>query len=187
MNRLPDTTVLLPIDIQQAFNNPSWGERNNPDAERRAAELLAAWREKKLPIIHVQHVNPRAGSLFNPGTIGARPKPEAEPLEGEPVITKDVNSAFIGTDLEKRLREQGITTIVTFGLTTDHCVSTTTRMGGNLGFNVFVVEDASATHERTSPSGKHYTAQEMHDTALASLSGEFATVVSTADVLGAIG
>lgn len=186
MNRLPRTTVLLPIDIQQAFNNPAWGERNNPDAERRAAELIAAWRQNGLPIIHVHHINPRAGSLFNPGAQGSLVKPEAAPLDGEPVVTKDVNSAFIGTDLESRLRSQGITTIVTFGLTTDHCVSTTTRMAGNLGFEVYVVEDATATHERTSPSGRHYTAHEMHDTALASLNGEFAKIVSSAEVLDAL-
>jgi len=187
MHRLPPNTALVVIDVQQAFNDPSWGRRNNPDAEQRAADLLRAWRADRRPVIHVRHVNPRPGSLFNPGGPGVPPKPEASSEPGEPVIEKDVNSAFIGTDLEARLRSQGITAVVVFGLTTDHCVSTTARMAGNLGFDTYVVADATATFERTSPGGRHYTAEEMHDTALTSLSGEFATVVDTADVLAALG
>ncbi len=120
------------------------------------------------PIIHVQHVNPKAGSLFNPELPGVAIKAEATPLSGELLISKDVNSAFIGTDLEKRLRQMGATTLVIVGITTDHCVSTTTRMAGNLGFAVYVVSDATVTFERTGHDGTHFTAEQMHDTALAS-------------------
>ncbi len=186
MDRLPPDAALVPIDVQQAFDDPRWGQRNNPGAEARGADLLRAWRASGRPVVHVRHVNPRPGSLFNPDGPGVPPKPEARPEAGEPVITKDVNSAFIGTDLEARLRSAGITTLVLFGLTTDHCVSTTARMAGNLGFDTYVVADATATFERTAPGGRHYTADEMHDTALTSLSGEFATVVDTADVLAAL-
>ena len=112
--------------------------------------------------------------------------PEALPLPGEPVIQKNVNSAFIGTDLEARLRASGADTVVLSGLTTDHCVSTTARMAANLGFATYVVSDATATFERTSPDGRHYTAEEMHDSAITSLNGEFATIVDTVDVLGAL-
>ena len=183
---LPIQTVLLVIDVQMAFENPSWGQRNNPLAEQRISDLIAAWREDKRPLIHVQHVNPRPGSLFNPGSPGVAIKAEAMPLPGEPLISKDVNSAFIGTDLEKRLRSMGVSTIVVVGITTDHCVSTTTRMAGNLGFTTYVVSDATVTFERTGPDGIRYTAEQMHDTALASLHGEFATVVTTQDVLAAL-
>lgn len=187
MTQLPANTALIVIDVQQAFDDPSWGARNNPQAEDNVAALLSAWRRTGQPLYHVQHRSQRPGSLFNPDGPGFRVKPQAQPLPGEPVIYKNVNSSFIGTDLEQRLREAGITTVVTCGITTDHCVSTTTRMAGNFGFETYVVSDATATFERTGPDGRHYTAQEMHDTALASLHGEFATVVTTAAVIAALG
>jgi len=76
--------------------------------------------------------------------------------------------------------------VVIVGITTDHCVSTTTRMAGNLGFSTFIISDATATFERIGPDGRHYSADEMHDTALASLNEEFAMVASTQQVLGAL-
>ena len=186
MNKLSPHTALVLIDVQQAFNDPSWGRRNNPDAERRIAELLAAWRAAGHPLFHIQHRRERPASLFYVDGPGFPFKPEAQPLAGEPVLHKDVNSAFIGTDLETRLRAAGVTALVIAGLTTDHCVSTTTRMAGNLGFETFIVGDASATFERGGPDGRHYSAEQMHDVALASLHGEFATVVSTREVVAAL-
>jgi nicotinamidase-related amidase len=185
MQQLPANAALIVIDVQQAFDDPSWGERNNPQAEDKVAALLAAWREKRRPLFHIQHRSQRANSLFHPDAPGFRVKPQAQPLAGEPVLYKNVNSSFIGTDLEQRLRDAGIGTVVICGITTDHCVSTTTRMAGNFGFDSFIVSDATATFERTGPDGRHYTAQQMHDSALASLHGEFATVVSTGDVIAA--
>lgn len=186
MKPLPKDAVLVLIDVQQAFNNPKWGQRNNPGAEANISRLLSEWRANRGRVIHVHHRNPRSGSLFNPGSPGVEVKPEAIPIEGEPVLFKDVNSAFIGTDLEQRLRAAGATALVFVGMTTDHCVSTTTRMAGNLGFAAYVVSDATATFERTGPDGRHFSAELMHDSALASLNHEFADVVTTAEVLEAL-
>ncbi len=183
MQPLPHSTALIVIDVQQAFNNPIWGQRNNPQAEQRVAELLDAWRRRSMPIVHIQHRNPEPGSLFNPDGPGVAVKPEAEPLPGEPVLFKRVNSAFIGTDLEDRLRRGQIANVVVVGITTDHCCSTTARMAANLGFTTYFVTDATATFERTSPTGRHYSAEEMHETAVTSLSGEFATIVTAEDVM----
>ncbi|SMB97397.1 cysteine hydrolase family protein [Deinococcus hopiensis] len=182
----PQTALVL-IDVQQGFDAPSWGMRNNPHAEERIAELLEAWRQSRRPIWHVQHISREPNSPLRPGQDGVRFKPLAEPRPGETVIQKHVNSAFIGTDLKEQLRAAGVTSVVITGLTTDHCVSTTTRMAGNLGFRVLLPEDATATFGRTGPDGRHFWAHEIHGVHLASLNGEFATVTDTASVLAALG
>jgi nicotinamidase-related amidase len=175
--------ALLVVDVQQGLDDPHWGARNNPGAERQIAALLGAWREAKWPVIHVQHMSQRPSSPLRPDRPGNAFKPEALPLDGEPIFRKTVNSAFIGTALDAHLRTEGISSLVIVGLTTDHCVSTTVRMAGNLGFEVVVVEDATATFERTGPDGTHHSADEMHRVALASLHDEFAQVQSARDVL----
>jgi nicotinamidase-related amidase len=179
MNKLPEDTVLIVVDVQKAFDHPSWGKRNNSNAEANIAEILGRWRAAKRPIIHVHHRSSRPEGLFHPDSPGFEVKREGLPLEGEAVLFKSVNSSFIGTGLEQRLREQGVATLVIVGLTTDHCVSTTTRMAGNLGFATYLVADATATFERRGPDGRHFSAEEIHDTALASLHEEFATVINT--------
>ena len=171
--------TLLVIDVQRAFDDPAWGERNNPGAEAKVAEALAGWREHGAPVIHVRHSSAEPDGTFVPGTEAFEFKPEAEPLDGEPVITKDVNSAFIGTDLEERLRSAGVSAVAVVGLTTDHCCSTTARMAANLGFDTWVLGDAMATFARRAPDGELIGAQEMHRTALASLHEEFAEVLDT--------
>lgn len=177
--------ALLLIDVQLGLDEPRWGARNNPHAERRIADLLAAWRAAGRPVLHAQHASLEPDSPLRADAPGHAFKVEALPLAGEPVFRKHVNSAFIGTDLEAHLRAHAIEALVVVGITTDHCVSTTVRMAGNLGFTVTVVEDATATFERRGPDGIHYSADLMHRAALASLHGEFAIVRSTRDVLDA--
>lgn len=176
-----NSAVLIVIDVQQAFNHPRWGKRNNPGAEGNIAKLLSDWRKTKPPIIHIHHSNPNPKSLFNGN--GLEVKREAKPLNNEPVLFKSVNSGFIGTDLEERLRSMEAKKLILVGITTDHCVSTTARMAGNYGFDTYVVSDATATFERTGPNERHYSPEEMHDSALASLNGEFASIVNTSDLM----
>jgi nicotinamidase-related amidase len=179
-------TALIVIDTQMGFNDPKWGSRNNPDAEANIAQLLAAWRDAHLPVVHVHHDSVSPKGIFRPGTPGHRAKPEATPLKGEPVYHKSVNSAFIGTHLEADLRRRGITTLVITGLTTNHCVSTTTRMAGNLGFETYLVSNATATFERAHLDGRMRSADEVHLAALSDIHGEFATVVDTLEVLASL-
>jgi nicotinamidase-related amidase len=175
--------ALLLIDVQRGLDAPGWGERNNPDAERRMLALLTAWRTAGLPVIHVQHDSVEPESPLRPDRPGNALKPGFEPAAGEPLFRKTANSAFIGTGLEAHLRAAGLRSLVVAGLTTDHCVSTTVRMAGNLGFDVILVGDATATFGRTGPGGESWTADQMHGSALASLHGEFARVVDADELL----
>lgn len=177
--------ALIVVDVQNGFDVPGWGARNNPDAEAKVALLLAHWRHTGRPIHHVHHHSKTADGKFRPGTHGATVKVEAAPMVGEPVYIKQVNSAFIGTRLEQDLREAGVGTVVVAGLTTNHCVSTTVRMASNLGFETFVVCDATAAFERAALDGSMRPAAEVHASALSDLAGEFATVAETAEVIAA--
>jgi nicotinamidase-related amidase len=183
---VPPGAALLLIDVQQGFDDPVWGSRNNPDAERAAAALLAAWRERGWPVVHVQHDAVEPGSPLTPGQPGHAHKPEVAPRPGEAVVHKSVNSAFIGTDLQERLTALQVPGLVVVGLTTDHCVSTSVRMAGNLGFDTWLVADACAAHDRVGADGERYAAQLVHEVALASLHDEFATVVESGAVLAAL-
>jgi nicotinamidase-related amidase len=178
--------ALVLIDWQLGMDDPRWGHRNNPDAEANAARLLAVWRDAGLPIYHVQHLSREPDSVFRPERPGSAIKDMLRPMPGEPVVQKDVNSAFIGTDLEVQLRSAGIQVVVLTGMQTDHCVSTTARMAGNLGFITYVVADATATFDRPGPEGASYPAEQVHEINLASLKGEFANIVDTADLVSAV-
>lgn len=182
--------ALILIDLQTGFDSPFWGARNNPDAENNAARLLAHWRNAGGPLFHVRHLSTTKGSPLEAGTDGAAFKPLTQPQGIEPVIEKTVNSAFIGTDLEARLRTTGITDLVICGLTTPHCVSTTSRMAANLGFGVTLAHDACAAFVRNADMGwksgaAALTAQQIHDSAIAHLHGEFVTAETTAAIIEA--
>lgn len=183
---LGPTAALLVIDVQRGFDDPAWGPRNNPGAEANVARLIAAWRGAGAPVVHVHHDSPDPAGRFRLGGPGHAPKPEAEPAPGEAVYRKRVNSAFIGTGLEADLRRDGIDTLVIVGLTTNHCVSTTARMAGNLDFRTLVVADAAAAFERPGMDGRRWPAEAVHDAALSDLRDEFAQVVDTAAVLAAL-
>jgi nicotinamidase-related amidase len=140
---------------------------------------LKLWRDNNLPVFHIKHCSSSPNSLLNETNAGNEFQDIVKPIGGEPVIKKNVNSAFIGTDLKEQLDNAAISKLVIAGLTTDHCVSTTTRMAGNFGFETFLVSDATATFNKTGLDGQSYSAELIHETALASLNNEFASVVTT--------
>jgi nicotinamidase-related amidase len=176
-----DRPALLLIDIQKGFDNIKYwgGQRNNPSAENNAAELLKIWRLNRLPIFHIQHCSMNLKSPLHETNAGNEFTDITKPIGKEPIIKKNVNSAFIGTDLKERLDNEKISKLVIVGLTTDHCISTTTRMAGNFGYDTFLVSDATATFNKKGVDGQNFSAELIHETALASLNDEFATVVTT--------
>jgi nicotinamidase-related amidase len=179
-------TALLIIDVQKAIDDPEWskeGPRNNLDAERNIARLLERWRKCSRPIFHVRHDSIKPISPYRTDQPGNAFKLEARPAEGEPVIAKKTNNAFIGTDLEQRLRGAGITTLAVAGVITNNSVEATVRMAGNLGFNTFLVEDAAFTFARRDYNGILRSAEEVHAMSLANLNGEYCRVVTTDELL----
>ncbi len=177
-------TALIVVDVQRAFDDAEyWGRRNNPACEANVVRLIEAWRAKGRPLVFVRHDSDEEVSPLRPDEPGNAFKPE---VSGEPdlLVTKQVNSAFYGSpDLDAWLRERGISSFALCGITTNHCVETTARMGGNLGYDVLFVLDACATFDRVGPDGEVVTAEELTRATAASLHDEFATVVSTRDLL----
>jgi nicotinamidase-related amidase len=184
--KVPADAVLVVIDVQKAIDHPSWGVRNNPDAERNIAALLRVWRGAGRPVYHIRHDSTESQSHYRPGQPGNDFKPEAMPQPGEIVIVKRTNSAFIGTDLEARLRAAGHKRLVIAGVITNNSVEATVRMAGNLGFETYLVEDATFTLARRDWNGVERTADDVHAMSLANLDGEYCTVVKTRDVLDAM-
>lgn len=179
-------TALLLIDVQRGFEQTDYwgGQRNNPDAELKMFKLLELWRAQNIPVIHIKHDSTNPDSPLRPGQIGNQIKSEVFPRVDEVLFTKNVNSAFIGTSLENYLRQQDIRQLVICGFITDHCISTTARMAANLGFEVTIVDDATATFDREF-QGKVYRAEDIHTYHLLSLQGEFAEIISTKHLIRA--
>jgi nicotinamidase-related amidase len=180
--------ALIIVDVQKAFDEIEAGgrPRNNPHALDRIVALAAAFRAAGAPVIHVRHASRNPASPFRPDRPGHAVKDEVREQPGDVVIVKQVNSAFIGTDLEARLCRTGVQTIVIVGATTNHCVETTARMGGNLGFDVRLVADATWAFDLIGPNGDHHAAADVHRMTLANLHGEFAEIVGSSDVIAAL-
>ena len=181
-------TALILIDVQMAF--VEWERagkrRNNPDAVDNMARLLDAFRHGGLAVFHIRHASTEKDSALRPERSGYQPIPQTREQPGEPVLVKHVNSSFIGTDLEQRLRAAGHRTLAIAGITTNHCVETTTRMAGNLGFDAQLVSDACYTFDRVGFDGQPESAEAIHAMTMSNLNGEFATIVTTDAVIATV-
>ncbi len=188
MSEISNNTALLLIDIQKGLDDHEFygGNRNNPNAEKNMAAILQRWRELGLSVFHVHHSSRNPDSPLHPSKPGFAVKGGFGPSSGEPSYTKDVNSAFIGTSLKEDLRKAGIDTVVIVGLTTNHCISTSTRMASNLDFKTYLISDATATFDRKALNGSIIPSETVHQTELASLNEEFATVLTTEQLLSRI-
>jgi nicotinamidase-related amidase len=175
--------ALLVVDMQLGFNDRRWGRRNNPGAESQAMRLMHHWRSSGRQVVIVRHDSTDPGSPLFPEHPGNAFKPGFEPCEGDWLIGKRVNSAFIDTELQPRLRAAGIVGVTLVGLTTDQCVSTTARMASNLGFATTVAEDACACFGQTSIDGRKVLAETMHLAHLTTLHSEFARVARVNDLV----
>jgi nicotinamidase-related amidase len=182
----PDArTALIPIDMQRGFDLPPHRPLSNPGLDANGSRLLAHWRRQGWPIVHVKHDSIHADSNLHPGHPGNALREGFEPQAGEPLVGKSVNCAFVGTDLELRLRRLKVERVVLFGLYADMCVSTTARIAANLGFDTIVVADACASIDLPGLDGVVIPGEQIFRAHLATLNAEFAKVVTTSDLVPA--
>ncbi len=182
INRLK--TALIIVDVQTGFADTTWwGPRNNPDAEANIAALLAQWQSTSQPVVFIRHDSTTAGSPLSPGQPG---NDFQDILTGAPdlLVRKSVNSSFHGTpDLHAWLQDNAVEAIVVCGITTNHCCETTARVGSNLGYQVLFPLDATYTFDRCAPDGTVVPAEDIAYMTAVNLHQEFATIVTTVDLL----
>lgn len=188
IERFGRSTALVVIDPQVGVDTLGhWGgergRRNNPAAERRIAELLAAWRRNGLPTFVTRHESLEPDSPLHPSSRGCSYKPGLGPTGSDEVVVKSVNGAFFGTDLELRLRRRGVSRLVVAGFFTNMCVETTVRTAGNLAYDTYLVHDACSTTNRVGPDGTDHDPETVHALSVASLHGEFCTSLSTVEAV----
>lgn len=181
---LNKNSALLLVDIQKAFLEKDYPGiiRNNEDAEFICGKILNKWRTLDLPVIHVRHSSTNPESKLHKSKPGFEFNDYVIPLKTEMVLTKKVNSAFIGTDLEDILFKGNINTLVIVGMTTNHCISTTVRMSGNLGFNTYLISDSTACYNAKAMNGEVIDCNTIYNATLASLQEEFATVIDSKEL-----
>jgi len=186
--KFDEQTCLLLIDVQVGVNVFEYwggpdGRRNNPDAEENMRALLAAFRSAGRQVAFTVHDSREADSPLKLSLDTGTQLPGLEPAANDIVVTKDVNSGFIGTSLEIQLRRAGIQRLVVAGFFTNICVETTVRMAGNLGFDTYLVADACATTNRVGPDGVDHDPELVHQISVASMHGEFCTAISSENAL----
>ena len=182
---LQANAALIIIDQQKGILQPRLGRRNNPQAEERIVDLLGFWRRSGRPVIHVQHLSREPDSVFWPEQEGVEFQQRFLPQDAEWLIQKQVPDAFCVGGLAARLREAGVGQLIIVGVATNNSVESTARSAGNLGFDTWVAEDACFTFDKADYFGTLRTAEEVHGMSLGNLQGEYATVVSAAQVLAA--
>lgn len=175
------SSALLVIDMQRAIDAPSWGKRNNPEAEQNIGSLLSHWRLRRQLVAHVRYESREQDSAFR--GAGLHFKECAVPQPGEKIVTKPGACAFIGTDLLPFLIANRIGTVVIAGVITNNSVEATARVAGELGFDTVVACDAAFTFGRKDFMGVFRSADEVHAMSLANLDGQYAKIRTTAQIL----
>lgn len=179
------TCALVVIDVQKGIDEEAhWGgNRNNPQAEENIQELLNLWRVNKQPVVIVKHDSVSGNSPFRPGQIGNELKDFLKVGTEEKLISKSTANAFINTDLKTYLDRHNIKEVVISGFVTNNSVEATARMAGDLGFKTIVVSDATACFDKIGLDGQKFSSALVHQLSLANLKDEYATILTTAEVI----
>ena len=176
--------ALLIIDIQRDYFAGGAYPLVEPDAATRTARrLLDDFRSGGEPVVHLQHVwDAPEATFMRPGTDGVEIHPLVEPVAGESVIKKAAPNGFVGTPLERHLRDAGVDGLVVGGMMSSMCVDATVRAAVDLGFDVTVVHDACAAPDLEF-GGRSIDGATVHAAFMAALADGYATVVSGEELL----
>lgn len=181
-------SALLLLEIQNDyFPNGRIPLEKCLEASSKAQTVLQAYRERKLPVIHVQHIStlPDAAYLL-PCTKGAEFYYTVQPVKNEMIIKKHYPNSFKDTPLLNHLIKNQINHLVVCGMMTHLAIDATVRAAYDLGFTCTVLHDTCATR----PLEFNHTmisAQNVHYAFLAALQPTYATVMSTEDFLQKMG
>ena len=172
--------ALLIIDIQNDYFQGGKAELVNPDkASRNAKLLLEYFREKNLPVIHIQHISNRPNAtFFIPDTIGSEIHDDVKPKDTEQIIIKHYPNSFRETELLDYLKSKNITDLVICGMMTHMCVDATSRAAKDFGYNIVLIGDACATKDQEI-NGQTVKAEEVQKSFLAALNYFYSTVKTT--------
>jgi nicotinamidase-related amidase len=177
-------TALLVIDIQNDYFPGGKMELEGAvEAAEKAADLLTCFREKKLPIIHIQHESVKKGAtFFLPETDGQKINDRVRPRENETIIVKNFPNSFIQTRLNEMLEDKKIKDLVITGMMTFMCVDATTRAATDMGFHCTLIDDATASRALTF-KGQHVTADQVKVAFLSALAMVCDRVISSEEFL----
>jgi len=177
-------TALLLLEIQNDyFPNGRIPLEKSLEASLKAQHMLQAYREKKLPIIHVQHISTHPDATYLlPCTKGAEFYSTVQPLKSETIIKKHYPNSFKDTMLLNHLIKNQINHLVICGMMTQLTVDATTRAGKDLGFTCTVLHDACAA-KQLDFNHNVISAQNVHYAFIAALQPAYATIISTEDFL----
>ena len=176
--------ALLIIDVQNDYFEGGRAELVNPlDALAHMETALALFRAAGLPVIYVQHISTRPGAgLFLPNTNGAAIHNRIAPRDGESVVVKHAPNSFYQTELAELLKAKDVGELVVCGMMSHMCVDTTVRACKDFGLAVTLLHDACATKDLVW-NGETIPARTVHAAFMASLSGMFASVIATDELV----
>ncbi|MDG4824000.1 isochorismatase family protein [Asanoa sp. WMMD1127] len=191
--------ALFVIDAQESFRQREiWRAGSNPDFVDNVNRLVDAFRAAGDTVIWVLHSEPGTGGVFDPVNGHVRLLDGLRvPGTGEPTMVKTSHNVFTTTNAGQFLTERRIFDLTVTGIRTEQCVETTARVGGDLGYAVTFVTDATLTfpiphRDATGASVDEILADPrtlgvdaIVERTERVLDGRFATVRTVADVLGA--
>lgn len=183
MTAKPNPLPLIILDVQDAIDQPVWDGKNNPGYLAVIQRLLAHWREKGWPVIHVKHDEPTPTSSYHTHGPWNAIKREVAPIAGEPVIAKEQNCAFIATELDAVLKDMGTDRLVLTGVVIHNSMDATVRAGKALGYRIILLSDATTAVPVRAPDGKTWDAATVQELTLAILGSEYAEVMKSDELL----